>query len=239
MPWRTEGVPGQDRPKAPTPPPTQWRRLLGLMLVLLVFNLIISNLALSPTKPTNVCYTFFSTQVTANNVSSITSTSDAIEGTFRKKIRYPADKVAKNQTSVTTFKTQHPSFAVENLFASLQKNGVTVNADNPDVKAPWWESLLAGFGPTLLIFGLIFNVIRRAAKNGGGLGGIGGLGRSRAQRYEPEVGTRTTFADVAGIDEVEHGGRGDRRLLAQPRPLSGPGCADPAWRAAVRPARYR
>ena len=204
MPWRTEGVPGQAGPKTPAPPPTQWRRLLGLMLVLLVFNLIISSLALSPTKRTSVSYTFFSTQVTANNVSSITSTSDAIEGTFRKKIGYPAEQASKDQTSVKSFKTQRPSFADDNLFASLQKNGVTVNADNPDAKTPWWESLLAGFGPTLLIFGLIFYFIRRAAKKGGGLGGIGGLGKSRAQRYEPEVSTRTTFADVAGIDEVEH-----------------------------------
>lgn len=204
VPWRTEGVPGQDKPKASPPPPMRWRRFFGLMLGLLVFNLIISSLALSPTKRTGVSYTFFSTQVGANNVSSITSTSDSIEGTFRKKIGYPADKPARDQTSVTSFKTQRPSFADDHLFASLQKNGVTVNADNPDAKTPWWESLLAGFGPTLLIFGLIFYFIRRAAKTGGGLGGIGGLGRSRAQRYEPEVGRRTTFADVAGIDEVEH-----------------------------------
>jgi hypothetical protein len=148
MPWRTEGVPGQAGPKTSPPPPTQWRRFLGLMLVLLVFNLIISSLALSPTKRSSVSYTFFSTQVTANNVSSITSTSDAIEGTFRKKIGYPAEKASKDQTSVKSFKTQRPSFADDNLFASLQKNGVTVNADNPDAKTPWWESLLAGFGPT-------------------------------------------------------------------------------------------
>ena len=76
------------------------------MLVLLVFNLIISSLALSPTKRTSVSYTFFSTQVSANNISSITSTSDAIQGTFRKKIGYPANKAAKDQMSVTNFKTQ-------------------------------------------------------------------------------------------------------------------------------------
>jgi cell division protease FtsH len=44
---------------------------------------------------------------------------------------------------------------------------------------------------------------RRSAR-AGGLGGIGGIGRSRAKLYQPETGTRTTFDDVAGIDEVEN-----------------------------------
>jgi cell division protease FtsH len=44
---------------------------------------------------------------------------------------------------------------------------------------------------------------RRAAGVEGGAGALGGFGRSRARRYEPETGRRTTFADVAGIDEVE------------------------------------
>lgn len=33
--------------------------------------------------------------------------------------------------------------------------------------------------------------------------GMGGFGRSRAQRYEPKDGRRVTFDDVAGIDDVE------------------------------------
>jgi cell division protease FtsH len=36
-----------------------------------------------------------------------------------------------------------------------------------------------------------------------GAGGIGGIGRSKAQRVEPGAGPRVTFADVAGIDDVE------------------------------------
>ena len=59
---------------------------------------------------------------------------------------------------------------------------------------------MLGFGPTLLLVGLFVLLIRRA---GGAATGLSGLGRSRARRYEPEAGPRTTFADVAGIDEVE------------------------------------
>jgi cell division protease FtsH len=68
---------------------------------------------------------------------------------------------------------------------------------------PLWQQLLIGFGPALLFLALIVWFYRRAA-SGGGLGGLGGLGRSRARRYEPESGPRTTFADVAGIDEVKN-----------------------------------
>jgi cell division protease FtsH len=62
--------------------------------------------------------------------------------------------------------------------------------------------LLFGFGPTLLLVWLFISVSRRA---GGGAGGVlGSFGRSRATLYRPESGPRTTFADVAGIDDVKN-----------------------------------
>src|SRR5207247_4232065 len=65
--------------------------------------------------------------------------------------------------------------------------------------SPWWQSLLFGFGPTLLFLFLLFWLMRRA---GSAQGMLGAFGRSRARRYEP-AGTRVTFADVAGIDEAK------------------------------------
>ena len=79
---------------------------------------------------------------------------------------------------------------------------MSVNAKPLEQGRPWWETLLVGFGPTLLLVGLFVLMARRAASAGGGLGGLGGLGRSRAKRYEHSE-QRTTFADVAGIDEVK------------------------------------
>src|SRR3546814_11728656 len=35
-------------------------------------------------------------------------------------------------------------------------------------------------------------------------GGLGGLGKSKARRFDKETGTKVTFADVAGIDEAEN-----------------------------------
>jgi cell division protease FtsH len=102
---------------------------------------------------------------------------------------------------VTRFSTRRPEFAAnDNLWQLLTEKNVQVSAKPPPGPS-LLERLLLGFGPTLLLVGLFVLLARRAS--GGGAGGLGGFGRSRARRYEPETGRRTTFADVAGIDEVE------------------------------------
>ncbi|MFI6072306.1 ATP-dependent zinc metalloprotease FtsH [Actinoplanes sp. NPDC051343] len=201
-PWRVEGAPpghGSDSPKKPRP---AWMRFGWMLVVLLALNWIISSFLLAPPARTAVSYTFFTTQVTANNVSEITSTGDTIEGTFRKKTSYTPSGETKAE-DVDRFKTQRPSFADDRLFAALQGNNVPVNANPPDAPAPIWQQLLVGFGPTILLVGLLVWVSRRMAAGLGGGGGLGGFGRSRAKLYQPESGPRTTFADVAGIEEVE------------------------------------
>jgi cell division protease FtsH len=65
-----------------------------------------------------------------------------------------------------------------------------------------WLTLLLSFGPTLLIVIAVVYLIRRAAGAGGTGGLLGAFGQSRARLYDPER-PGTTFADVAGIDEVK------------------------------------
>jgi len=199
-PWRVEGAPaGDEAPKPPERRPA-WIRFGWMLLVLLALNWIVSSVLLGPEPRTSVSYTFFLTQVEAKNVADITSTGDTIEGTFTKKAAYtPVGEDKAEQ--VDRFTTQRPSFADDDLFAKLQANGVPVNANPPDAPAPVWQQLLVGFGPTLLLVGLLIWFLRRAATGAGG--GIGGFGKSRARLYQPEAGPRTTFADVAGIEEVE------------------------------------
>ena len=73
------------------------------------------------------------------------------------------------------------------------------NARPLDTGASWWASLLIGFGPTLLLVGLLVWFGRRA---GSARNALGSFGRSSARRYQPS-GNRVTFADVAGIDEAK------------------------------------
>src|SRR5690606_37866729 len=67
----------------------------------------------------------------------------------------------------------------------------------------WLGLLLFGFGPALLLIGFYVWLYRRVAQQGGIGGGLFGLGRSRARRFDQETHTRVTFDDVAGIDEAE------------------------------------
>ena len=68
-----------------------------------------------------------------------------------------------------------------------------------------WGSTLASFGPTLLLTGLMIWGLRRAAggSSGGGSGGIFGMGRSRAKKFNHEADVKIRFKDVAGMDEAK------------------------------------
>jgi cell division protease FtsH len=78
-----------------------------------------------------------------------------------------------------------------------------VNANPPSQGTPLWEELLLWFGPALLLGGLLAWWMRSGGA--GALGGLGamGMGKSKARRYAPGSAKQTTFADVAGIDDVK------------------------------------
>lgn len=63
---------------------------------------------------------------------------------------------------------------------------------------------LLNFGPTLLFIGALFYFSRRAGGGaGGGSGGIFGMGRSRAKKFNHETDIKIRFKDVAGMDEAK------------------------------------
>jgi cell division protease FtsH len=191
-----EGARGADGEPARPPRfggPRFWLLLLGLLLV----NWLISALLVRAPARTEVPYTFFRAQVQAGNVTSITAVDDAISGDFKNPVRYPPGDRGQQ---VTRFGTHRPAFATDDkLWELLSSKHVEVNAEPPPSPS-LLERVLLGFGPTLLLVGLFVLLARRA---GGAAAGLGGFGRSRARRYEPQQGKRTSFADVAGIDEVE------------------------------------
>ena len=98
-----------------------------------------------------------------------------------------------------------PAFVDPGLEALLIDNGVEISAE-PIPQGNGWVGVLLSFAPALLIIGLYVWFFRRAAKQGGGLGGAltGGLGKSSARRFDQEAEGRVTFEDVAGIDEAEN-----------------------------------
>jgi cell division protease FtsH len=177
--------------------PFGWLRWLLLLLVLLPLNWIIAS-SWTETEQTEVTYSFFLGQVEAGNVAEVTLVEDHITGVLKAGAAYPPG--AQEPTQVTGFSTYRPTFADDGLVETLVAKGVTVSAE-PDLGPALWQELLVGFGPTFLLLGLLLWWVSRSAKTG--LGGLAGLGQSRAQLYRGDSGPRTTFADVAGIDEVE------------------------------------
>ena len=189
-----------DAPRGPRLPPAPRPRFrLGWwaawIVGLLVLNYWVASRATKAPPRVRVPYSpFFLQQVRSGHVASITSKGTAVQGTFTVRERYAGSK------PTTRFKTEIPAFAnTDALSQLLQRKGVVVNAVPLDTGTPWWESLLVGFGPTILFVALIFWAVRRA---GSMQNVLGSFGRASARRYEP-TGDRVTFADVAGIDEAK------------------------------------
>ena len=107
--------------------------------------------------------------------------------------------------AVRTFTTTLPSFVDPGLEAFLIDHKVEISAKPIQEGGSLWATLFFAFGPALLFIALYVWLFRRAAQQGGGIGGgLMGIGRSRARRYDQEKDAKVTFDDVAGIDEAEN-----------------------------------
>ncbi|HEX2703242.1 MAG TPA: ATP-dependent zinc metalloprotease FtsH, partial [Solirubrobacteraceae bacterium] len=192
------GTPPRDQPR----PPHRSRWFLWFVVALLALNWL-SLLLVQPSGEQRVTVPFsvFLRDLRGGEIKSISAKADAVQGTFAKKVRYPAH--SKTATPTTLFATQVPTFWNNSqLSAELESKHVSIAATSPTTTESVLEELLLGFGPTLLIVGIFVLIYRRAAKAGGGMGALGAFGRSKARRVEPE-NIPVTFADVAGIDEAK------------------------------------
>jgi cell division protease FtsH len=91
------------------------------------------------------------------------------------------------------------------LEAFLIDHGVEISAKPIEEGGNPWATLLFSFGPGLLFIGFYVWMFRRAAQQAGGMGGgLMGIGKSKARRYDQEKDAKVTFDDVAGIDEAEN-----------------------------------
>src|SRR3954447_13153944 len=199
QPWKVEG----QRPDADPPPSRPHRRLPrmpgGRRFLWFIGGLLLLNIVLGQLIPSkaderiDVPYTFFREQVSAGNVSEVNARADVIQGVFREKTKF------EDKGPAADFQTVRPVFANDDeLLKLLLAKKVEVNASPLEEGRGFLATLLISFGPTLLIVGLLFFILRRSASGGGALA----LGRSKAKRYDASA-MRVTFEDVAGIDEVQ------------------------------------
>ncbi|MGW1065452.1 ATP-dependent zinc metalloprotease FtsH [Streptomyces aureus] len=198
QPWRTEGTPPEPSPPSGGRrklPGGWWSLALAALIVFLIANLVLSfyNQGNEPT----ISYTEFSRQVDDGNVTKIYAKGDAIQGQLKNSQEKP-----DGDGKYTKFKTQRPVFADDKLWDNLQKHDVTVTASPVVQERSFLFNLLISLAPMILLVVLWIFIARRM---GSGMGGAGGmLGRKTPPKPVELVpgGKRTTFADVAGIDEV-------------------------------------
>jgi cell division protease FtsH len=181
----------------------------------LLINFVVTRFILPPADaPLTVPYTLFKQQAAAGNVAAIYAQGATVEGRFVAAVTYPpegAEPPAGAPRSETVeprtsrqFTTTVPAFVDPGLEALLIDNNVEISAVPIRAGGNPIGTLLLGFGPALLLIGFYVFIYRRAARQGGMGGGLMGIGRSKAKRYDIESDTKVTFNDVAGIDEAEN-----------------------------------
>jgi len=209
---------GADKPSH-LPGGRAWLIFLAILAVnYLVMRLLVPNAE----EPITIPYTSFKEQVEKGNVDSIYSKGASIEGRFAKPVTWPppgskdATHEKANQNTgfgrmleptgprtANTFTTTLPAFVGPDLESFLIGHKVEISAI-PIQGNSSFATFLFGFGPALLIILFYVWMYRRASQAGGLGGGLLGIGKSKARRYDQDTDAKVTFDDVAGIDESKN-----------------------------------
>ena len=148
-PWRVEGEReptggdgGGGRRRMSGPP--FGRRWIYLILALLAFNVLFAQLFTPRTDRVSVPYTFFLDQVDAGNVSKVDGRGEHDQGRVQEG---GAARARTSRPTRTSRPSARPSPSDDDLFAQLQANDVTVDAENPDEGPGMLATILLYFGP--------------------------------------------------------------------------------------------
>ncbi|HWO11919.1 MAG TPA: ATP-dependent zinc metalloprotease FtsH [Polyangiaceae bacterium] len=174
-------------------PGSRWPRIgFALLIYTLFFGLLTMQDRLS--DPETLPYTEFKAQVAAKNIAEVFARGDSIQGGLHKPAQVPGDPDKTYQK----FMTERPTFANDDLLAELQAGQAMVRATPLVQQRGILANLLISIAPFALLIGFYLWMFKRQQKAlGGGL-----FGGNPRKPIDPES-VRVTFADVAGIDEVE------------------------------------
>ena len=187
----TDKLPNSDssRPKSSddrTPERQRWITAGWIVAALVLFVFIQTN----PTSNrTSISLSRALNLVEDERIKDATISQSSIEGVFTEEDGSETQFVA----------TLPPNFQTDQLVTDLTEAGVDVEGSQPSALTELLFALL----PFLLIGGLYyFFFIRRMRSQLGGAGGPLSLGKNKAKLYD-RTDLKTTFEDVAGVDEVE------------------------------------
>lgn len=189
-------------PLTTMPPRRSWL----FFLLILLGNYLLMRALFPRTEAVKVPYTLFKQEAAKGNVEKIYSRGESLTGRFKRVVTHPAARdtaTGAEPRPITTFSTTLPAFVDPGLEKLLIDNGTEISAE-PIQVGNTWVNLFLGVAPAFLLIGLYVWFFRRASKQGGFGGGLLGIGKSTARRFDTEKDTMVTFGDVAGIDEAEN-----------------------------------
>jgi len=132
-------------------------------------------------RPEPIDYSQLIAAVDDKSIKSVDVRGDQIKGVYRND---------------TKFETVTPYPNLE-LVEAIRASGAQVKVES--TKQAWWQGLLIGVLPILLLVGVWIFFMRQM---GGGARGAMGFGKSKAKLLTEHKG-RKTFDDVAGVDEAK------------------------------------
>lgn len=195
-------------PKPPQLPRISWFWFVIILLLNIWF--VRSFMTGGAEEPVTIPYTLFKAEVERGNVKEVYGKGESISGTFTAPVTWPQDTTGtelrgRKPAEVKHFTTVLPAFADTRLEQLLLDKQVEISAEPIVEDTNPILSFLFMFGPALLIIAMYVWFFRRMRQGpmGGGMGGLTGLGKSSARRFDKETDKRVTFEDVAGIDDAE------------------------------------
>lgn len=169
--------------------PPRSRQIINILFLIstgfLIINLIFPSL-FAPPIPREP-YSMFIHQVQENEVTRVSVGQDII----RYQVKDDNGEPGQVYSTTPIFDLQLPKL--------LEENGVEFAAVPPPQNR-WFTSLLSWVIPPLIFVGVWRFFIARGA---GGAQGALSIGKSRAKAYVEDEATKTTFADVAGVEEAK------------------------------------
>ncbi|WP_218118579.1 ATP-dependent zinc metalloprotease FtsH [Billgrantia gudaonensis] len=189
------GSPSPDKWQKPSGESPQRQFLLFLWFavgILLIFHYLD---AADRDVQAELTYSQFLQAVDAEQIESVTLRGQSVEGRFNEEGRE-----AHDDGEVETFTTTRPDVEGERLLERLESHGIEIVAEPVD--PPWWQRVLIGALPWILMLGLLFWFWNRMQQRMMSGGGPLGMGKSQARQITSQQ-SRTRLTDVAGSENAK------------------------------------
>jgi len=159
---------------------------LLLWLIIAAVLLMVFNKFNVTQGPEEVTYSDFLEMVTQNQVRNVD-----IEGLVIRGERFDGER----------FEAIQPQVVDKALIDEMVEHNVDFRGARPETQSIWTQLLVASF-PILVIIAIFMFFMRQMQGGAGGKGGPLSFGKSKAKLLgEDQI--KTTFADVAGVDEAK------------------------------------